>query len=117
MKEKFRDVTSEGIQANYDKYTRGSNPVKYFVKNAIERDAKVSMSTVDMHDWFEFFCHTEGLSPGSESFLRRKLIDEGFEKPRKTRINGIKFTLGEVSERLTGDTGRGIRRKTKPWIP
>jgi hypothetical protein len=73
----------------YDKYTKGSNPVKYFVEKGLQRSApgdKVLKRKVFQH--YIEFCNEFGLAPESDQSFSRRLTDEFGFQYKRVRING-----------------------------
>jgi hypothetical protein len=66
----------------YDKFTRGSNPVKYFIGKGLEVSQGFKEPKIELFDHYEKFCKEFGLSPESEQSFSRKLRNEGFNVKR-----------------------------------
>lgn len=83
LSEGIRKVTNEGMAETYEKYTRGSNSVKYFVEKGLEYDAGSKVTKTDLYKHYEKCCREFGLAPESEqSFSRRLKHDFGFQVKR-----------------------------------
>lgn len=87
LREGIKKITSEGMAQTYDKYTRGSNPVKYFIGKGLERMDGSKVTKLDLYDHFEKFCHEFGLATESMQSLSRKLTDDGL-KSKQVKIKG-----------------------------
>ena len=72
----IKKITSEGMAETYDKYTRGSNPVKYFYEKALTPLTGNRVPKTELYSHYEKFCHDFGLAPESEQSLSRRLKDE-----------------------------------------
>ena len=84
----LRKITSESMADTYDKYTRGSDPIKYFTEKALKETIGEKVSKMDMYDHYHKFCAMEGLAPESDqSFSRRMSHDFNF-KCKQFRKNG-----------------------------
>jgi P4 family phage/plasmid primase-like protien len=89
LSEGIRKVTSDGMAETYDKYTRGSNPVKYFVERGLEYPISgCKVTKLGLYDHYEKFCRNFGLAPESHQSFSRKLTDEFHLHTRRGRING-----------------------------
>jgi putative DNA primase/helicase len=76
LREGLRKTTNESIAENYDKYTKGSNPVKAFYEKAIGPQAGGRVPKVEMLEHYYRFCREFGLTPESDqSFSRRLSVD------------------------------------------
>jgi P4 family phage/plasmid primase-like protien len=89
LREGIKKITSEGMAETYDKYTRGSNPVKYFVEKGLEYPIPgCKITKVHLYDHYEKFCRDFGLAPESPQSFSRKLSDDFHLKTKRGRING-----------------------------
>lgn len=91
IKNGLRKVTSERLAETYDKYTRHSNPIKYFYEKALEARPGNKVRKLDLYDWYEKFCREFGLAPESDQSLSRRLTEEFHLKYKRTRLNGETF--------------------------
>jgi hypothetical protein len=99
----------------YEKYVRGSNPIKYFVEKALTTvDAAGNKIPKDiMYDSYRYFCHVKKIAPESEQSFSRKLTKEfGFKAEQFRRkdgerlwcwvgVNIVKWKAVEDSEQQT----------------
>jgi phage/plasmid-associated DNA primase len=72
----------------YDKYTRGSNPVKYFVEKGLEPDTAGKVTKVKLFEHYQKFCREFGLAPESPQSFSRKLTDDFHLHAERGRIKG-----------------------------
>jgi putative DNA primase/helicase len=85
----LKKTTSESIAQTYDKFTRGSNPVKYFVEKTLLYPAAGSkIPKLDLYQKFEEFCRDFGLAPESQQSFSRKLSEEHHLEVKRGRIKG-----------------------------
>ena len=83
----IRPTTNETMRETYEKYVRGSNPIKYF-RDKVLRLTNLSEDIVskdDMYDSYLLFCHANQIATETEQSFSRKLTDMGFENKRVTR--------------------------------
>jgi phage/plasmid-associated DNA primase len=71
----LRQTTNESIEANYDKYTKGSNLVKAFFEKAVAPSIGSKVRKVDLQEHFDKFCRAFGLTPKSDQSFSRKLTE------------------------------------------
>ena len=88
LREGIRKVTNEGMAETYVKYTRGSNPVKYFVERSLEIAVESKVTKEELFDQYEKFCHGYGLAPESPQSFSRKLKDNFRFDVKRVRIKG-----------------------------
>ena len=88
LSEGLRKITSEGMAETYDKYTRGSNPVKYFVEKGLEHDIGSKVTKLNLYNHYNRFCIEFGLAPESPQSFSRKLTDDFGFQTKRGRING-----------------------------
>jgi P4 family phage/plasmid primase-like protien len=89
LSEGIRKVTSDGMAETYDKYTRGSNPVKYFVEKGLEYPIPgCKVTKLSLYEHYEKFCHDFGLAPESHQSFSRRLTEEFHLHTRRGRVNG-----------------------------
>lgn len=88
LKDGIKKVTNEALAETYDKYTRGSNPVKYFQEKALMWPLPGDkVPKRDMYQRYFEFCAEFGLAPESDQSFSRKLTQSGL-KTQRGRING-----------------------------
>lgn len=88
LQQGIRKVTSESMAETYDKYTRGSNPVKYFYEKGLIAAVGHKITKVRMFERYEEFCREHGLAPESDQSFSRKLTDDFRLKYKRYRIDG-----------------------------
>ncbi|MGA7368134.1 MAG: primase-like DNA-binding domain-containing protein [Nitrososphaeraceae archaeon] len=88
LKHGIRKITSESMAETYDKYTRGSNPVKYFYEKALRPDIGNKIPKLEMYEYYEKFCRDHGLAPESDQSFSRKLTDDHHLKYDRFRLKG-----------------------------
>ena len=89
LKDGIKKITSEGMAQTYDKYTRGSNPVKYFVEKGLEYPISGAKTRkLEVYEHYEKFCREFGLAPESDQSFSRRLSDEFHLMYKRGRING-----------------------------
>ena len=91
LREGVRPVTSEVIGETYDKYTRGSNPVKYFYEKALEANPGNRVKKLDLYDHYYDFCKAFGLAPESDYSLSRRLKEEFHLEYKRTSVKGEQY--------------------------
>ena len=84
----LRQVTNEALEETYDKFTRGSDPVKYFYEKALQSEAGNKIPKIDMYEDYTQFCQLHRLTPESDQSFSRKLTQDYHLKIRQYRING-----------------------------
>ena len=84
----IRKTTNDVLEKTVDKYTRGSNPVEYFVKTALVLDSTARVKKLDMYDEFERFSHEKGLPVESEQSFSRKMTQVYGFKTQQFRDKG-----------------------------
>ena len=87
----FRMVTNESLAESYDKYTRGSDPVRYFFEKALEIDPQNNIPKLEMLEYYQNFCREEGLATESDQSFSRKLSQYYNLQQGRTRIKGEQF--------------------------
>lgn len=110
LKEGVITVTDEVMEKTYEKYVKGSDPIKYFTEKGIERseDPRQIVIKRDLYEHHNKFCSYFGLTVQSDqSFSRRLKKDFGYDSDRgKVNSNleyywvGIKSKDWEADERL-----------------
>ena len=84
------------MRDTYERYVRGSNPVKYF-RDKVLRLTNTSEDIVSkdaMYDSYLLFCHANQIATETEQSFSRKLTDMGFENKRVTRRTRKGITIG-----------------------
>jgi putative DNA primase/helicase len=80
----IRPMTNEAMQETYEKYTRGAEPIQYFVHKALTvidaRDNKVPKE--QMYESYLWFCRSKKIAAESEQSFSRKLNNIGFKCER-----------------------------------
>lgn len=90
-----RKVTEDVLEANYTKFMRGSDSVRIFVREALERveEGKATPNDVviryDMYDHYLKYCSGNGITPESDTIVKEKLEKDHAFKLQKTRRNNI----------------------------
>ena len=87
----FRMVTNESLAESYDKYTRGSDPVRYFFEKALEIDPQNNIPKLEMLEYYQNFCQEEGLATESDQSFSRKLSQYYNLQQGRSRIKGQQF--------------------------
>lgn len=92
LKEGLRKTTNESIEANYDKYTMGANPVKAFYEKAVGPDSGGRVPKVEMLEHYYKFCRAFSFTPESDQSFSRKMTYDFHLKSKQ-------FRVGDSSER------------------
>jgi P4 family phage/plasmid primase-like protien len=86
----IKKTTSEGIEANYEKFTIDSDLVKHFFHNAIKPKANARViPKVDMYDHYWNFCQHFKQTPESDGSFSRKLTKNYNMVYKKHRVHGV----------------------------
>jgi putative DNA primase/helicase len=87
LRQGIRATTNDSMRETYEKYVKGSDPVKYFSKKALVTiDASGSTIPKDeMYNSYLFFCRENNITPESEQSFSRKLTDLGYRNRRIQR--------------------------------
>lgn len=85
LREGLRKTTNESIAENYDKYTKGSNPVKAFYEKAIGPEVGGRIPKVEMLEHYHRFFREFGLTPESDQSFSRKLSEDFKLKSKQFR--------------------------------
>jgi putative DNA primase/helicase len=88
LKNGIKKITSEELAKTYDKYIRGSRPVRYFYEKALAGEVDGRVKKLDMFEHYEAFCKYHGLSVESEQSFSRRLKDEVHLVTERLRIDG-----------------------------
>jgi hypothetical protein len=82
------------MRDTYDKYIRGSNPVKYFTDNTIQ-PGEDNIPVEKMYESYSWFCKAKKLPVESEQSFSRKMKKElGFQKDRH-KVDGARVWCWE----------------------
>ena len=84
-------VTNESLAESYDKYTKGSDPVRYFFENALEIDPQNNIPKLEMLEHYQNFCRENGLPTESDQSFSRKLSQYYNLQQGRTRVKGQQF--------------------------
>jgi P4 family phage/plasmid primase-like protien len=87
LREGLKKTTNESIEENYDKYTKGSNPVKAFYEKALGPEPGGRVTNVDMLEHYRKFCRAFALTPESDQSFSRKLSDDFHLRKKQFRMN------------------------------
>lgn len=87
VKHGLRQVTNKVLEETYDKFTRGSDPVKYYYETALQPEIGSMVSKLDMFDHYEEFCKLHRLTPESDQSFSRKMTTVHSLKIGRPRIN------------------------------
>jgi putative DNA primase/helicase len=87
IKHGLRQVTNEALEETYDKFTRGSDPVKYFFEKALSPEIGGKIPKFKMFEEYLEFCHIYRLTPESDQSFSRKLTKVHNMKVGRPRIN------------------------------
>jgi P4 family phage/plasmid primase-like protien len=88
LRDGFKKLTDEVLTENYDKYTLGSDPVKYFCEKALELDPQSRVPKLEMYEHYDRFCKAKGLTIESSTLLSMKLTRDMRLESGKTRVQG-----------------------------
>lgn len=89
LKEGIRKVTNDTMAETFDKYTRGSDPVRYFVEKGLDFPIpECKVTKLDLLDHYERFCREFGLAVESARSLTQKLTEDHHLKVKRGRVNG-----------------------------
>jgi putative DNA primase/helicase len=86
----LRQVTNEALEETYDKFTRGSDPVKYYYETALQPEIGSKISKLDMYNHYEEFCKLHRLTPESDQSFSRKM----------TKVHGLKIGRPRINHEL-----------------
>ena len=75
----IRQTTDETMSQTYEKYVRGSNPVKYFAETALTTGDEIIPKPELYNNSYCWFCKVNKLAPESEQSFNRKLKAEGYQ--------------------------------------
>jgi putative DNA primase/helicase len=84
----LKKVTNERLEETYDRYTRGSDPVRYFLQKATTQAPGEKVSKLEVYEHYHKFCSIYGLAPESDYSFSRKLSDDHHMKYKRGRLNG-----------------------------
>ena len=87
VKEGLRQVTNESLAKTHERYSRGSDPLKYFCDTAIMLDMNTNVPKIDMYDHYIKFCNSEGLPTESEQSFSRKFKENMSLQTKQYRMN------------------------------
>jgi phage/plasmid-associated DNA primase len=77
------------METTYDKYTRAADPIRYFVDKVLENDSLSKVKKLDMYNFYEEYCNSNGLALESDQSFSRKLSkDFGFKYKMYREKNG-----------------------------
>jgi hypothetical protein len=87
IRQGIRPNTNETMRETYEKYVRGSSPIKYFREKALRltNTPEDIVSKDTMYDSYLLFCRANKIATETEQAFSRKLSDIGFEYKRVKR--------------------------------
>jgi P4 family phage/plasmid primase-like protien len=91
IREGIVKITDDYLAKNYDKYIKGSNPIRYFFEKALEADPNGRVTKPGMYKHYQEFCKMEGTTCESQTFLSRQLTDDYHLKSESTRVKGVQI--------------------------
>jgi putative DNA primase/helicase len=88
----IRPTTNKILAETYDKYVMSSNPVRYFLDNAVAISSKNEdhVPKDKMYDSYFWFCKEKKLATESEQSFSRKMTDAGYKNKQFRFKDGTK---------------------------
>ena len=110
----IQPTTNETMGNTYDKYIRGSDPIKYFVERAIAYAMDEEITLTETYESYSWFCREKKLPIESEQSFNRKLRkDHSFLKKQSGKAGrpyvwiNVKLrdwkVLGDIEQETLGD--------------
>jgi putative DNA primase/helicase len=87
LEQGIRKVTNETMAETYEKYSKGSDPIKYFNQKAIVYALGSKVSKADMYRHYKGFCREKGFVLQSEQSFSRYLTERCHRKYGRFRID------------------------------